>query len=110
MFGQPQSTLYHRRKTTLSLRGCYVYSGRLASHMLSAHTSSTWDPADPQGKFPRIYPQDQLRVTDDEEDCTLVVFKRPFGGGGRFGKAGKSIVLRARSKVSSNPSILVISC
>lgn len=47
-----------------------------------------------------MYPRDKLRVTDDEEDCTLVIFKRPFGGGGRFGKSGKTYVLRARSQVS----------
>lgn len=102
MHGQPLPSVYHRHKSSLSLRGCYVYSGRLAAHLLSPHSGSSWDPADAQHNFPRMYPQDKLRVTDDEEDCTLVIFKRPFGGSGRFGKAGRTRVLRARSQVRSD--------
>jgi hypothetical protein len=101
MHGGPLPSVYHRRKSSLSLRGCYVYSGRLTASFLNPNTASTWDPADPGGKFPRVYRQDGLRVADEEEDCTLVIFKRPFGGGGRFGKQGHSRVLRARSMVSS---------
>lgn len=103
MHGQPLATVYHRRKTSLSLRGCYVYSGALTTSLLAqSANSSTWDPADTQGKFPRMYEGDGLRVKDEEEDCTLVIFKRPFGGGGWFGKQGKTRVLRARSMVSDN--------
>ena len=101
MHGKPLASVYHRRKTSLSLRGCYVYSGALTTSLLSdSASSSTWDPADTQGKFPRMYEGDGLRVKDDEEDCTLVIFKRPFGGSGRFGKQGTTRVLRARSMVS----------
>lgn len=108
MHGAPLPSVYHRRKSSssLSLRGCYVYSGRLASYLLSPNTASTWDPADAQGKFPRVYGQDQLRVADDEEDCSLVVFKRPFGGEGRFGKGGTTRVLRARSMVRYSALLL----
>ncbi|KAK4056605.1 hypothetical protein OIO90_002453 [Microbotryomycetes sp. JL221] len=108
MFGTPLPNAYHRRKRVISLRGCYVYSGRLTTHLLSPHNSSTWDPADAQEKFPRIYPQDRLRVTDDEEDCTLALFKRPFGGGGRFGKAGKTTVLRARSMIERDQWVFAL--
>lgn len=101
MHGKPLPSVYHRRKTSLSLRGCYVYSGALTTSLLAtSNSSSTWDPADSQGKFPRMYEGDGLRVKDEEEDCTLVIFKRPYGGSGRFGKQGKTRVLRARSMVS----------
>ncbi|KAM0788788.1 hypothetical protein ACM66B_002877 [Microbotryomycetes sp. NB124-2] len=108
MFGQPISGVYHRRKRVTSLRGCFVYSGRLTAHLLSPHNISTWDPADSQEKFPRIYPQDKLKVTDDEEDCTLVLFKRRNGGGGRFGKGGKTYVLRARSMIERNQWVFAL--
>jgi hypothetical protein len=98
---RPIPTVYHRRKSTLSLRGCYVYSGRLATSLLAQQSNGTWDPADYQQKFPRIYTSsDGLRVSDEEEDCTLVVFKRSSGGEGRFGKSGQTRILRARSMVS----------
>ncbi|KAK4055677.1 hypothetical protein OIV83_000223 [Microbotryomycetes sp. JL201] len=108
MFGQPMLGTYHRRKRVTSLRGCYVYSGRLTAHLLSPHNSSTWDPADSQEKFSRIYPQDKLMVADDEEDCTLVLFKRSFGGSGRFGKGGKTYVLRARSMIERNQWVFAL--
>ncbi|ORY66941.1 hypothetical protein BCR35DRAFT_308380 [Leucosporidium creatinivorum] len=108
MHGAPLPSVYHRRKSSLSLRGCYVYSGRLTASFLNPNTASTWDPADPHGKFPRMYRQDGLRVADEEEDCTLVILKRPFGGGGRFGKQGSSRVLRARSMVERDEMVFAL--
>lgn len=105
--GQPLPTPYHRRRKLIALRDCYVYSGSLASHLLSSHagSSNNWDPADEsEHQFPRCYPHsDGLRAADDVEDCTFVILRVKHSKSGANIKLGQSggvaRVYRARSKV-----------
>lgn len=100
VYGKPDSrVVYHKRKHTIGLRGCFVYCGRLASALLSPNTATSWDPADAQPQFPRIYGSDGLTSTDHDEDCTLVLFKKKAEMRG-LGKEGTVTVFRARSMVS----------
>lgn len=98
--GQTTKVVYHCRVGALNLRGCYVYSGRLCQSVLDPNSSGTgWDPASSRQQFPRIYSStDGLRTSDEDEDCTLVVFKRKHQSAG-LGRKGKLTVFRARSKV-----------
>lgn len=67
---------------------------------MGPNSSSGWDSADNQQRFPRIYSAtDGLRTTDEDEDCTFVVWKKKAEHL-RLGKAGNLRVFRARSKVS----------
>jgi hypothetical protein len=106
MYGQPLPSPYHRRKFTLSLRDCYVYSGSLTSGFLAGSTNTAaWEPANGnQHRFPRCYmATDGLRTVDDEEDCTFVIVRTKHGGDGKnkkLNQKGVVRVYRARSKVS----------
>lgn len=83
-----------------SLRGCYIYSGGLCSTVMGPNSNSGWDPADNAQRFPRIYSAtDGLRTTDEDEDCTFVVWKKKAEQL-RLDKSGNLRVFRARSKVS----------
>ncbi|KAI5475812.1 hypothetical protein MNV49_000823 [Pseudohyphozyma bogoriensis] len=94
--GQPTQRVYHQRVGTFSLNACYVYSGRLASSILSPSVGTSWDIAEGTPQFPRMYEEDGLRTTDGDEDCTLVLFKKSRESRG-LGKKGTILVLRARS-------------
>ncbi|GAA5987003.1 hypothetical protein JCM10908_000988 [Rhodotorula pacifica] len=106
--GQPLPSPYHRRRSVLHLRDCYVYSGTLADH-LNAPTATTgeWDPADEtEHQFPRCYPTtDGLRTSDERDDCTFVIYKIKHSKSGvdcKLGQKGKSKnarVFRTRSKI-----------
>jgi len=108
MHGQPLPSPYHRRKFTLSLRDCYVYSGSLTSSFLAGSTNTAaWEPANGnQHRFPRCYTAtDGLRTVDDEEDCTFVIVRTKHGGDGKnkkLNQKGVVRVYRARSKVSES--------
>lgn len=110
MHGQSLQSAYHRRTSAaISLRGMYVYSGQLTASFLSPHSGTTWDPADAQELFPRIYTgTDGLRVADEEANCTLVIFKAANRGGGRFGQRGTTYVLRARSTVERDEWVFAL--
>lgn len=93
------STVYHTRKHTLSLRDCYVYSGQLAISVVGANSSGAdWNPADyKQQHFPRIY-DDGSMSSDTVEDCTFVIWKkhRPSQG---LGSKSSVRVYRTRTKL-----------
>ncbi|BGP15078.1 hypothetical protein JCM10213v2_003033 [Rhodosporidiobolus nylandii] len=114
MHGQPLSTPYHRRRLIVSLRDCYVYSGSLASHFLSAANSHSWDPGNEAGhQFPRCYPAtDGLRTADEAEDCTFVVVRIRHGGNGKnrklAQKAAGARIYRARSKLERDQFVYAL--
>ncbi|GAA5994393.1 Spo71p [Rhodotorula paludigena] len=114
--GQPLPTPYHRRRKLIALRDCYVYSGSLASHLLSSHagSSNNWDPADEsEHQFPRCYPHsDGLRAADDVEDCTFVILRVKHSKSGANIKLGQSggvaRVYRARSKLERDQFVYAL--
>ncbi|GAA6058879.1 hypothetical protein JCM10212_002823 [Sporobolomyces blumeae] len=114
MHGQPLPSPYHRRKFTLSLRDCYVYSGSLTSAFLAGSTNTAaWEPANGnQHRFPRCYTAtDGLRTVDDEEDCTFVIVRTKHGGDGKHKKLnskGVVRVYRARSKLERDQFVYTL--
>ncbi|SCV70852.1 BQ2448_3614 [Microbotryum intermedium] len=111
--GQITASSYHYRKSVLSLRDCYVYSGRLTYPLMAisvGNPTGSWDPGDIQHRLPRVYTgTDGLRVNDEEEDCTLVIFKRATSGRNTsFGKKGTSYVLRARSRIERDECVFAL--
>ncbi|KDE09050.1 hypothetical protein MVLG_00768 [Microbotryum lychnidis-dioicae p1A1 Lamole] len=111
--GQLTASSYHYRKNVLSLRDCYVYSGRLTYPLMAISVgdpTGSWDPGDIQHRFPRVYTStDGLRVNDEEEDCTLVIFKRSTSGKKTsFGKKGTSYLLRARSRIERDECVFAL--
>lgn len=92
---------YHKRIDVTSLRGVYVFSGRLCTQVTGSEerADSTWEPALGQNRFGRFFSDtDGLMSRDSWEDCTIVLFKKKGETRG-LGKKGKIITLRARSKV-----------
>ncbi|GAA5937484.1 Spo71p [Sporobolomyces koalae] len=114
MYGHPVSSPYHRRKFTLSLRDCYVYSGSLTSSSLAGSTNTAaWEPANGnQHRFPRCYSTtDGLRTVDDEEDCTFVIVRTKHGGDGKnkqLNQKGAVRVYRARSKLERDQFVYTL--
>ncbi|GAA5883845.1 hypothetical protein JCM16303_007411 [Sporobolomyces ruberrimus] len=114
MYGQPLPSPYHRRKFTLSLRDCYVYSGSLTSGFLAGSTNTAaWEPANGnQHRFPRCYmATDGLRTVDDEEDCTFVIVRTKHGGDGKnkkLNQKGVVRVYRARSKLERDQFVYTL--
>ncbi|GAA6010006.1 hypothetical protein JCM11491_005826 [Sporobolomyces phaffii] len=114
MYGHPLPSPYHRRKFTLSLRDCYVYSGSLTSSFLAGSTNTAaWEPANGnQHRFPRCYTAtDGLRTVDDEEDCTFVIVRTKHGGDGKnkkLNQKGVVRVYRARSKLERDQFVYTL--
>ncbi|KAL8290217.1 hypothetical protein RQP46_003156 [Phenoliferia psychrophenolica] len=107
--GVPTKTPYHRRKASQNLRGCYVYSGRLSTSPLAAGVATGWKPGDGQSTFPRIYASDGLRTSDEDEDCTLIVFKKTADGPNQgLGTKGKVTVFRARSMIERDEWVFAL--
>ncbi|BGP39255.1 hypothetical protein JCM10449v2_003193 [Rhodotorula kratochvilovae] len=115
MQGRPLPSPYHRRRTILPLRDCYIYSGSLASHLLApSKGTTTWDPADESAhQFPRYYAStDGLRTADDVEDCTFVVLRIKHSRSGRDEKLGmkasEARVYRTRSKLERDQFVYAL--
>ncbi|GAA5975175.1 hypothetical protein JCM5350_000168 [Sporobolomyces pararoseus] len=114
MYGHPLPSPYHRRKFTLSLRDCYVYSGSLTAPFLAGSTATAaWEPANGnQHRFPRCYTTtDGLRTVDDEEDCTFVIVRTKHGGDGKnkkLNQKGVVRVYRARSKLERDQFVYTL--
>ncbi|KAM0745749.1 hypothetical protein T439DRAFT_306612 [Meredithblackwellia eburnea MCA 4105] len=97
--GMPTKSSYHRRQGSQSLRGCYIYSGRLSAAGVNPAVNN-WTPANGNALFPRIYASDGLRTSDEDEDCTLIIFKKGVDGPNQgLGGKGSTTILRARSMI-----------
>jgi hypothetical protein len=76
--GQPILPVFYGAKGCIDLRNTYVISGALCSDLLNTRPSG-YSAADVNGhRAPRVY-RDGLMSGDEEEDCVLLLWKRPKG-------------------------------
>lgn len=91
----PAQNTWHHNRGMWDLSDSYVISqGALCSEWKVATDDLNYRPGENFG--PRVY-EDGLRSADEDEDCTLVVWKKI--GESELGRKSKVLVLRARSKM-----------
>lgn len=106
--GAAKPTAFHRRKRIDSLRDAYVLVGDLAVDRLEGPRGQPErDQLDANGHLvPRVYP-DGLISADAADDCSLQLWW-PQMSGTRLAHHGRTMILRARSRIERDEWVYAI--